>query len=224
MLASPLPVNAKTITIAVIDTGVDRSVGHLCKYGHKSFVDNEDDPFRDTYGHGTHIAGLIVQNAGESGYCIVSIKFYSELASGYVNAENLEKAIQYAVNIKADFINVSAGGPNPSSSERDVVKEALEQGTKVVVAAGNEHNNLDAECNFYPACYDNRIITVGNLANDSIQTYRQPSSNYGNYVKRWEIGTNVESNLPHGRRGYNTGTSQAAAVATGKLVRNELDK
>ena len=245
--------SAKTVTIAVIDSGIDYRLPNLCRFGHKSFVKRLPNPLVDEHGHGTHVAGLINSNAGEGNYCLVAIKYYDPAAPGSVNLQNMVKAIQYAVNIKAKFINISGGGPEFNESEFLVIKKALDKKIKVVVAAGNGDEagvgvDLDKKCNYYPACYDKRIISVGNLkiTKDfrkldadwkmlaikagmadklgSYETDRAPSSNFGKVVTRWEVGTDVESTLPDGKTGRMTGTSQATAVATGKLVRELLKK
>ena len=221
---------SKTITIAVIDTGIDKiSSTHLCKFGHKSFVEDDPYPLVDRVGHGTHIAGIISANAGKSGYCLVAIKFYSETATGDQNLAAMKKAITYAININVGFINISGGGEIPNNGEFTVVERALNKHIVFVAAAGNEHSNLDAECNYFPACYDPRIIMVGNLIgysfdNPMFSTLISPTSNYGNRITRWEVGTNVLSTLPGGKHGYMTGTSQATAVATGKLVGQALGR
>lgn len=226
-------VHAKTLTIAVIDTGVDVSVPNLCRFGHKSFVPNgEGSPLVDTNGHGSHIAGIIGANAGEGDYCIVSIKYYSDKNTAKENLASLTKALQYAININVKFINLSGGGPQSDKEEFNLIKKALKKKIKIVVAAGNEHDDLDKSCNYFPACYDTRITMVGNLQKQNTDdrqfgpasTSISPSSNYGKRVTRWEIGTDVESTLPGGKRGKMSGTSQATAVATGKLVREALDQ
>lgn len=213
------------IVIAVIDTGIDSKIPNLCKFGHKSFVDNS--PLTDQAGHGTHIAGLINRTIGKElggieNYCIVSIKWYDSIHKG--NSEGkLKRAIQYAVNINVKYMNISGGGNYPDSEEETIVQRALNKGITIAAAAGNDDEDLDKFCNYFPACYDNRIVTVGNLQNSKIKS-RQPSSNYGHYIKKWEVGTNVLSDLPDGHRGYMTGTSQATAIITGKLVRSRLAK
>jgi len=79
------------------------------------------------------------------------------------------------------------------------------------VAAGNNGMNFDEKGRYYPACYDDkRIIVVGMLDKNGVQ-YKY--SNYGSRVTRWEIGYEVV-----GFEISESGTSQAAAVATGKLV------
>lgn len=223
---------SKTTVIAVIDTGIDKSNIKLCKQGHKSFVGG--DPLEDNVGHGTHIAGIIKKYAGNEDYCMVSIKWWSKDLSGSEAVHNMVSAIRYATNINADFINISGGGADEDPQEKKEIERALDQKITIVVASGNEADNLDVKCNYYPACYDNRLIVVGNLLQPTKQTKRniaannqldkQPNSNYGKYVKRWEVGTNVISDLPNKRFGTMTGTSQAAAVATGKLVKTKLNQ
>jgi len=245
---------ARTLTVAVIDTGIDKGEANLCRFGHKSFLPSKngvkDSALQDNHGHGTHIAGIINTNAGEGNYCLVSIKFYSESNPGWKNLANEMAAFRYAINIKVDFINLSGGGPERNPQEEALIKEALDKGITVVVAAGNEDADLNKECNYFPACYDKRLVVVGNLqenkawvelANDpawtqlaqlagygdklgKVETSRSPSSNYGDVVNRWEVGTDVLSTLPGGQYGHMTGTSQATAVATGKLLKARLKK
>jgi subtilisin family serine protease len=215
-----LPAQAKTLTVAVIDTGIDKNLSHLCKMGHKSFTE-VIDPLVDEEGHGTHIAGLINRNAEGGDYCLVSIKYWSQNQTGNQNLRSELAAFRYAINIRVDFINFSGGGVESSKREDLLIKEALNKGIKVVVAAGNESHNLDEECDYHPACSDPRVIMVGNIQLDG---GRCASSNYGNIVTRWEVGTDVESDAPNGKKSIRTGTSQACAVATGKLVKAQLAK
>jgi len=212
------------IKIAVIDSGFGYfgkgHKAHLCKYGHKDF--SSDTAFYEAYntevrvpldihGHGTNIAGIIDNYAKESGvnYCIVVIKYFSINHTGQQNLDASIASIRYATNIKVDYINYSGGGVDFSIAEAQAVKRFLDNGGRLIAAAGNENSNLDMS-SFYPAMYDKRIIVVGNHTAHGVRSYL---SNYGSPVKRWEVGENVNA--------YGitlTGTSQATAVATGKIV------
>ena len=103
----------RPLKIAVVDTGLDRNDPRfskvLCKMGHRNFADGSNDT-RDTHGHGTHIVGLIKQYAGESGYCLVILKFYDENAKGDKNLENSIEAFKWASQIGVDRINFSGRG------------------------------------------------------------------------------------------------------------------
>lgn len=221
------------IKIAVIDTGfgyMDRGHGaKLCLYGHKDFSNENrsttsygtiSDLPLDTHSHGTNIAGIIDGYMANSGldYCIVVIKYYSEMQTGAQNLDATARAIHYAVNLKVDFINYSGGGPDFSRGEYRAMKRAEKSGIKFIAAAGNEHKDIDQEENYYyPAAYRlKNIVTVGNWAYPGVIN---SSSNFGSNVNRWEIGTNVTA--------YGitmSGTSQATAVATGKIASESKNK
>lgn len=213
------------LKVAVIDTGFGlNDLGHdapLCLYGHKdftkdgllsySYVTKVPVPM-DIHGHGTNIVGLIKEYAETKiDYCFVIIKFYSETQTGKQNLAASVKSLIYANNINVDIINFSGGGPNFDLKEKNAVKKFLNKGGIFVAAAGNEHEELDGVVNtYYPAMYDKRIKVVGNL---NYLRVRNPSSNYGPYVNTWEVGTNQ---LAYGIT--MTGTSQATAVTTGKII------
>ena len=72
---------------------------------------------------------------------------------------------------------------------------------------------------YYPAMHDLRIYVVGNITKDNTIV---TSSNRGKGVNSWEVGYQVLSRLPGQSYGYLTGTSQATAIKTGKLVREML--
>lgn len=217
--------HGKPTVIAVVDTGFgvgwagEESV-KLCKFGHKNFVDESDtsDKFGtkvpvpvDKDGHGTHIASIIdaFAKAGNINYCIVVLKYWNPKAWGNENLENSVKAIEYAKRIKADFINFSGGGPMMDDSEQKAVKSYLDAGGRFVAAAGNEKGDLE-KFPYYPAMEDDRVVVVGALESDK-KTHAK-YSNFGKRVNRWEPGEVISLHYSM------HGTSQATAVATGKLV------
>lgn len=213
----------KPKTIAVIDTGFGYSTAsknskHLCKFGHKDFTrDQKFDTSQSTLvpvpmdfnGHGTNIAGVIVNNAPKDAkFCIVILKYFSTSKFHNNLAASIE-AIKYATHIKADYINYSGGGEEESAEESKAVKAYLDKGGKFVSAAGNENKDL-SKTPYYPAMSDKRVIVVANWSKLQIKS---SFSNYGTPVTRWEYGEFAE-----GYGIFLTGTSQACAVATGKLL------
>ena len=213
--------------VAIIDTGLSASFStrkaKLCATGHRNFTSvtetrniwNTIDPVPiDNHGHGTNIAGLIQTYAGESNnYCLLILKYYDSANSKDDTEDSTIKAIDYATKIGAKYINYSSGGVSSSREERRAVKEFLDSGGKFIAAAGNEKSDL-ALNPYYPAMIDDRVIVVGSIEPDGkIANY----SNWGIRVNRWELGSK--------RTGFGvtqSGTSQATAVATGKIVRKDL--
>ena len=217
------------VVVAVIDTGLTISTmtreAKLCVRDHKNFTSNPKvqstqytvDPIPvDNHGHGTNIAGLIQTYAGDGdNYCLVIIKYYDPKSPWDNNLENTVKAIRYATKIGAKYINYSGGGMETSSDERAAVKEFLNAGGKFIAAAGNEKSDLSLKP-YYPAMDDERVIVVGSKEVDGkVAKY----SNWGTRVNRWELGSY--------RTGFGvteSGTSQATAIATGKIIREDSKK
>lgn len=214
------------IRIGVVDTGfgyIGRGHdAHLCQYGHKDFSVEQEysadygtkTPVpTDLHGHGTNVAGLISEYANKSSarYCLVIIKFFSIKQNGDENARASAAAFRYANNLNLEVVNYSGGGPDIQWDERDAVKAFLNRGGKLIAAAGNEHVYLDGTNNsYYPAMYDSRITVVGNVNNYGNKV---ESSNFGPYVTTWENG---ENRIAYGIT--MTGTSQATAITTGKII------
>lgn len=201
------------LKVAVVDTGLDisdpRFKSVLCKEEHH---DVTNTGLNDNNGHGTHVAGLIKKYARDSDYCLLIIKYYSDGQSGPSAAFNSYYAFSYAVSKGADIVNFSSGGPTFSADEYNSILKG--NNTIFIVAAGNDHKNLD-EVPYYPACYKlPNIYVVGNAFNK----VPSPNSNYGSIIDFWENGQDVISTLPGGREGKMSGTSMSAAIHTGKLI------
>lgn len=240
LLSSLLPVTthaqeSRDVVIAIIDTGVDINHPLIKKHlwtnpketkstrdddgnGYAgdlhgwNFSSNNND-LSDKHGHGTHVAGIILQRAKSQRIKFMILKYYDPDKSGEENLLNTVKAIRYAIKMKVDIINYSGGGDTRSPLEEAAIRDAQKQGILFVAAAGNEGRNTD-RAGFFPAGYQlSNIISVA--AMDSEQKLLD-TSNYGaNSVDIVAPGKNVLSSLPGGRYGYMTGTSQATAWVTG---------
>lgn len=226
---------AKTIRVAVIDTGYDfystwpniESKGlakpKLCNGGHIDLTRDESDKeyLKDNHGHGTHIAGIIARYSEDTNYCLIIIKFYDPKIKTANNLNNTIKAFRWAIEQHADIINYSAGGTDYSKEEKAAITEALNKFIRVVVAAGNESSNIDEKGkHYYPAYYSRSIESVGNIMDNG---KLGPKSNYGRSVACYRPGTDVFSLLPGNSYGVMTGTSQATAIRSSEIVK-ELDK
>lgn len=198
--------HAGTLRVGVVDTGLDltdsRFLDHLCPVGHQDFTGMG---IKDHAGHGTHVAGLIQQYAKDSDYCLVILK-YSD--GGEALQSIYTKALAEAVYQHLDIVNLSLQGFTNDDKERSLICD--HNNIQFVVSAGNKGWDLD-KMSCYPASYacGNELV-VGAL--------NYSGSNYGTIVTNWENGLNVVSTLPDGQEGTKTGTSQATAIRTGKLI------
>jgi major intracellular serine protease len=223
----------KNIIVAIIDTGVDVSHpmirDHLWTnpeyrlngkgparglHGWNFISDNED--ISDNHGHGTHIAGIILQQSQTTQVKFMILKYYDPKQKNSNNLQNTIEAIHYAIEKNADIINYSGGGENKSLLEEQAIQEAQKKGILFVAAAGNEGRNTDSR-GYYPAGYHlPNIISVAAL--DSQQRLLN-SSNFGSQsVDIAAPGKDIFSSLPGGRFGLMTGTSQATAWVSGLAV------
>jgi subtilisin family serine protease len=190
------------IKVAVIDTGIDPSYLKfipLCQSGHKDF---SGEGLYDYHGHGTNVTGLIVNSAQNSNYCIVLIKAY---ATQWHKRQYITAALEYAQSIGVNIINLSSGGSGSDEKERKIVNILLKEKVTLVFASGNNSDNLDQNCQYFPACYDNRIYVIGSS---------HFSSNYGKIV---DMTFNGQNRTAFGKT--LSGSSQAAALFTGELLK-----
>lgn len=222
---------SNSVTVAVIDTGIDYnhqdfsgrniikgpdfSTGNCCRGsvcdGPKS---RDSDPVDDN-GYGTHVAGTIGaitdNNEGISGVnwnvTLMAVKVVSSAGCG--GTEDIVDGLIYAVDNGARVINMSLGSPFVCSQlYQDAINAAYNSGSIVVAAAGND--NRDAQ-NSSPASCDG-VITVGNSdQNDE----RAPNSNWGRRVDIAAPGVEILSTFPGGVYGHRSGTSMAAPHVSG---------
>lgn len=131
------------------------------------------------WSHGTHCAGLIAaQNDNGEG----TASFASGITLLAARASDLNEdgvsmgyeCILWALEKGADIISLSWGSTQWSRTHEDIIETALENGTIIVAAAGNDN----ADRAQYPAQYDG-VIAVGAVNADNS---RASFSNYGSWV------------------------------------------
>ncbi|MFH1850222.1 MAG: S8 family serine peptidase [archaeon] len=146
-------------TIAVIDTGIDYThpdlggcLGAECKVlGGYDFVNKDPDPM-DDHGHGTHCAGIAAGNgvlkgvapdAKLYGYKVLDrggSGTYSQVIAGIQRATDPNNDGDFSDH--ADVLSMSlGGGGHPDDDVSRAVDTAVERGSVVVVAAGNNGPN-----------------------------------------------------------------------------------
>ncbi|MGC4085973.1 MAG: S8 family serine peptidase [Vicinamibacterales bacterium] len=92
----------------------------------------------------------------------LGIRGFAPLDSGGCSVSALAQAIRYAADNGASVINISLGGPNPSTTIRDALSYATSRGVFVAVAMGNEYE--EGNPTDYPAAYAAQIDGVMSVA------------------------------------------------------------
>lgn len=212
ILLSAISVSAKTIHIAVLDTGYTLTQSfNKCEDVPEYNATNES--IVDIHGHGTNIIGIISERLKGIDYCIIPIKVFEKNTTG--KFEQYINGLFYLEDNKdkIDIVNLSLSGEDENIVESLLLQSLLNKGLKIITAAGNNNKELNTKnCKAFPSCVDNRIISVGCLQQDG--KTKCSHSNFGNRVTAWEIGDKVK-----GAGITMTGTSQATAVYTAKLAK-----
>lgn len=146
---------SQAIKVAVLDTGIDYThpelAGITLTLG-RDYVNEDDDP-RDDLGHGTAISGLIAA-AANNGIGTVGLNHHLNLivfkvldkdGSGF--SSNVAAAVQEAIAMDVDVINISFGGEETSQTLSDALDEAHDAGIIITAAVGNQSQNANA---FFP--------------------------------------------------------------------------
>ena len=196
---------ASSVIVAIIDSGVAyKAEGSAYAQAPDlagttfvpgfDFIWDDDNPL-DLDGHGTHVTGTVAQstnnNVGVAGIAfntsIMPIKALDGDLDVLLGAPNtattavVAQAIRFAAEHGAKVINMSLGGPTPSTALRDAVQFAVDRGAVVVISAGNageEGSPLD-----YPAAYARDIDGVIAVAATDFAKSRAPYSNVNDYVE-----------------------------------------
>jgi len=143
-------ISGEGVKIAVIDTGVDFNHPDLLGWGPEgkvvggyNFIQDGELPM-DNNGHGTQVAGVLAADGQIKGIAPkAKILAYKVSEDGdAVSSDLIIKAIEKAIEDKADIINISLGVNKTNSQIDSAVTKALEKGIFVVTAAGNDGPEL----------------------------------------------------------------------------------
>lgn len=140
--------------MAVVDSGVS---GHSYLQARLlkgyDFVEGDNDP-DDANGHGTHVAGIIVDCTPGLNVDILPVRVLNAYNNG--NVLRTGNGIRFAAEQGAKVINLSLGGKHSDYID-DSIQYAIKKGAVIVAAAGNEYGNT---ADFCPAHLEN-VIVVG---------------------------------------------------------------
>ena len=232
-----------SVHVGVVDSGIQAThpdlVNQIYSSKHRDFTTGVTDGtviaaenLVDPYGHGTHVAGIIGAQGGNTiggtGVCwdvnLISLRVFDSNGGG--NVSHIVNAINYAQTANIDILNMSFG----SADYNGALEAAISNYTGLIVAsAGNNNKNTDNN-RHYPSSftdtYDN-VISVGSSdSNDERSNWNgfsnlwglfgSSKSNYGKMtVDVFAPGTDIYSTLRNGNYGKKSGTSMAAPYVTG---------
>ncbi len=213
------------VIIAIVDSGIDLDHPDLACPNKLlpgyDFVNNDNNP-QDDYGHGTHVAGTAAA-CTNNGVGVAGVAWAARLlpvkvldAAGNGSYSNLAAGIRHAVDNGARIINLSLGGINDSSTMREAVSYAVNNGRLVVVAAGNcavGGSGCNGQTNpiMYPAAYA-EVLAVAATDSDDNHAY---FSEYHPYVDVAAPGMGIYSTSLDNSYGNLNGTSMATAFVSG---------
>ncbi len=225
--ASGIDQSKRTVLVAVVDTGVDLEhpalQGHLARASNGELLGlnlvSPDHPPFDENGHGTHIASVVLTNAGGNAQ-IMPAKVLR--ADGRGSASDIALGIRWSVDQGAQLISVSSGILFYRPELAEAVRYAWDHNA-LVIAAGGNHGEEQV---VYPAGNLYALGVGASTAEGGVATF----SNRGIHIRAMAPGVEVEAALPtypvyatrygfplgHGRM---SGTSQAAAQVTGLAAR-----
>jgi subtilisin family serine protease len=160
-------------------------------------------------GHGTMVSSLIAGAA--PGASIMPIRAFQ--ADGSANLSDIVAAIYYAVNNKANVINMSF-----STQDDATLSDAITAATTAGVLCVASTDNTDDNTAVYPAAYNGpcqQVIGVGSV--DSVTgLFKSSFSGYGHpSVDLYAPGENLVAAFPGNHFALASGTSFSSALVSG---------
>jgi subtilisin len=220
----------KGIRVAVLDTGMD--LGHPDFAGRttasQSFVAGQ--PVQDGHGHGTHCIGTSCGPREPGMLPRYGIAFNAEIFAGKVlnnqgsgTDSQILGGIEWAINNNCAVVSMSLGAPvqlgqPPSQIFEQVARRALEAGTLIIAAAGNDSQRpQDIEPVGHPANCPSIMAVAALDRNLHVSFFSNGGRNpNGGQVDIAAPGRNIRSSWPRPML-YNTisGTSMATPHVAG---------
>jgi hypothetical protein len=203
-----------TITIAVVDTGVDLNHPDLLPnlVPGVNLLNGKRLP-QDDNGHGTNVAGVLAA-AGNNDKGITGILWTAKImpvkaleSDGSGGEAKLSEGIRYAIDHGAKIVVLSLGLNKFSTLMSETVKYAEEQDVLLVAATGNEGNSVK-----YPAAYST-VLAVGGMTAERVADARSNRGLEIDLVAPWDVFTTAMGGSYEYKDGTSMAAPQVAAVA-----------
>lgn len=197
-----------SVVVAVIDSGVYKHkllASRLTESGY-DYVDGDNDATSDANGHGTHVAGIVADCTQNLPVYIMPIRVLDASASG--SKINTTNAIFEAAEAGCKVINLSLSSSSHSDALDDAVLFAIENGSTVIISAGNNAANTSKYCPVHMS--EEGLIVVAACSGTQEDPTPATYSNYGASVDVYAFGDSIRSCSISGGYSTKSGTSQAA--------------
>ena len=193
----------QSITVAVVDTGTQyhQDFGDRLLPGADLADPSNSDGWGDTNGHGTHVAGTILDCTQGLDVKVLPCRVFIGQST---SASIIALGIEYATDEKVDVMNLSLGGPCHAAKE-SAVKRALNEGIVVIVSAGNDAIEIESN-GVCPAHITDAIIVSACDSNGDLASF----TNFGDAVDVCAPGFDVVSYYLDGSLASLSGTSMSA--------------
>ncbi|MFC7081445.1 S8 family peptidase [Halorussus caseinilyticus] len=200
--------------IAILDTGIDSDHPDLQANLGTGKDFSGKGTWEDGDGHGTHCAGIA--NAVNNSEGVVGVSTEATLHAGKVLGDDgsgsfsdVAAGLEWAANQGYDVASLSLGASSGSTTVKDAVDYAYNNGVLVVSSAGN--SGPCNECVGYPAAYSNAVAVSSTDSDDTLSSF----SSTGSEVELAAPGGSIYSTYAGG--GYDTlsGTSMSCPHVSG---------
>lgn len=206
-------VSGKTITVAILDTGIASSHPDLpTPVATKSFISGQS--VLDGHGHGTHCAGTAVGRNGLGVAINANLMVGKVLSnSGSGSSRGIANGIGWAADNGADVISMSLGGPSSDSETNAAIDYAVSKGCVVNTAAGNAGYN-GANTIGWPGRYPGTLCNAAYQQNGNIAGF----SSGGREIDWATPGQDIISASTSGGYRSMSGTSMATPFGSGLIA------